>query len=168
MIGTYAAAVQRILIGRLLATLGATVAAVGTFVPWLLSGTRQRNSYEIFSLVDRLGFSQSSVAGLGLRLWPALPFLLVLAVALQWFHRRWITGLVATVVVVYAGIVSLAVRSARSTSLITIESGSLVTLIGTVVLAVGALVSTLLNEPSRIVSDETRETNTSGETNPRV
>ena len=148
MSGTYAAAVQRILIGRLLATAGAAVGAVGTFVPWLRSGTRQRNSYEIFSLVDRLGFSQSSVIGWGLRLWPVLPFLLVLAVTLQWFRRRWITGLVTIVVVVYAGTVSLAVRSAPSSSLITIEPGSVVTLIGMIVLAVGALVATPLPESS--------------------
>lgn len=133
---------QRILIGRLLATVGAAIAAVGTFVPWLRSGTRQRNSYELFSLVDRLGFSQSSVIGWGLRLWPVVPFLLVLAVTLQWFSRtpsgRWITGLVVMVVVVYAGVVSLAVRSAPSSSLITIESGSVVSLVGTIAFAAGA------------------------------
>jgi hypothetical protein len=148
MPGTYAAAVQRILIGRVLATVGAVVGAVGTFVPWLRSGTRQRDSYEIFSLVDRLGISQSSVIGWGLRLWPVLPFLLVLAVTLQWFRRPWITGLVALVVAVYAGAVSLAVRSASSSSLVTIEPGSMVTLIGMIVLAAGALVATPLpNRP---------------------
>jgi len=141
MPGTYAAAVQRILIGRVLATVGAAVAAVGTFVPWLRSGSRQRNSYEIFSLVDRLGFSQSSVIGWGLRLWPVLPFLLVLAITLQWFRRQWITGLVASAVVLYAGTVSLAVRSASSSSLVTIEAGSLVTLIGTILLAIGTLLA---------------------------
>jgi len=144
MPGTYAAAVQRILIGRVLATVGAAVAAVGTFVPWLRSGSRQRNSYEIFSLVDRLGFSQSSVIGWGLRLWPVLPFLLVLAITLQWFRRQWITGLVASAVVLYAGTVSLAVRSASSSSLVTIEAGSLVTLIGTILLAIGTLLATPL------------------------
>src|SRR6185295_8875857 len=99
MIGTYAFAVLRNLIGQAMATHGGLVALVGTFLPWLRSGTRGRSSYEIFSLVDRLGISQSSVVGWGLRLWPVVPFLLVLAVTLEWFPRKWITGAVVVVAV---------------------------------------------------------------------
>ena len=132
---------QRILIGRVVATIGAVVALVGTFQPWVRSGTRLRTSYEIFSLVDRLGISRSSVVGWGLRLWPIVPFLLALAVTMLWFPRRWVTGVIVCAAIVYAGVVSLAVRSARSTSLITVEHGPLVTLIGTVALAAGALIA---------------------------
>jgi hypothetical protein len=139
MIGTYAFAVQRNLIGQVVATLGGLVALVGTFLPWLRSGTRDRSSYEIFSLVDRLGISQSSVVGWGVRLWPVVPFLLVLAVTLQWFPRRLIGGTAVLVTVVYAGVVSNEVRSASSNSLITIQTGPLVTLVGVVILAAGAL-----------------------------
>ena len=117
MIGTYAFAVQRNLIGQVVATLGGLVALVGTFLPWLRSGTRDRSSYEIFSLVDRLGISQSSVVGWGVRLWPVVPFLLVLAVTLQWFPRKWIGGTAVLIAVVYAGVVSNEVRSASSNSL---------------------------------------------------
>lgn len=141
MTGTYAAAVQRILIGRVVATVGAVVAAVGTFLPWLRSGTRRRNSYEIFSLVDRLGFSRSSAVGWGLRLWPIVPLVLVLAVTLQWFPRKWVSGGSAMVAVVYAGGVAAAVESAPATSLIAVEYGPWVTLAGLVVLTAGALVN---------------------------
>ena len=140
MIGTYAFSVRPKLIGQVVATLGGIVALVGTFLPWLRSGTRDRNSYEIFSLVDRLGISQSSVVGWGVRLWPVVPLLLVLAVTLQWFTRKWISGAAVLVAIVYAGVVSNVVRSASSNSLITIESGPLVTLAGAVTLAVGALI----------------------------
>jgi hypothetical protein len=143
MIGTYAFAVQRNLIGQVVATLGGLVALVGTFLPWLRSGTRDRSSYEIFSLVDRLGISQSSVVGWGVRLWPVVPFLLVLAVTLQWFPRKWIGGIAVLVTVVYAGVVSNEVRSASSNSFITIETGPLVTLVGVVILAAGALAAIL-------------------------
>ena len=132
---------RRILIGRLVATFGAVAAAMGTFLPWLRSGTRRRNSYEIFSLVDRLGFSPSSLVGWGLRLWPVLPMLLVGAVTLQWFPRRWASGTVAAIAAIYSGAVSAAVRSAPSTSFISVESGALVTLIGAVTLAAGALLT---------------------------
>ena len=139
MTGTYAFAVQRNLIGQVAATLGGLVALVGTFLPWLRSGTRDRSSYEIFSLVDRLGISQSSVVGWGVRLWPVVPLLLVLAVTLLWFPRKWIGGATVLVAVAYSGVVSIAVSSASSNSLITIENGPVVTLVGALILGAGAL-----------------------------
>jgi len=139
--GTYASTVQRNLIGRAMATAGAAVAFLGTFLPWLRSGTRRRSSYEIFSLVDRLGFSQSSVIGWGLRLWPIVPFLLASAVTLQWFPRRWARGGSAIVAVVYVAVVAIAVESAPATSLIAVEYGPWVTLAGMAIFATGALVN---------------------------
>jgi hypothetical protein len=145
MTGTYAFPVQRFLIGRVAATGGAAVAAVGTFLPWLRSGTRRRNSYEIFSLIDRLGISKSSIVGWGLRLWPVVPLLLVLAVTFQWFPRKWVTAGSVAIAVVYAGGVAAAVEFAPSTSLIAVEYGPRVTLIGTATLAAGALVTAVLS-----------------------
>jgi hypothetical protein len=107
----------------------------------LRSGARRRSSYEILSLVDRLGFSQSSLVGWGVRLWPIVPLLVAGATTLQWFPRRWVTGSVTMVAVVYAGGVSAAVETAPSSSLLAIEYGPLVTLAGTLGLAVGALVT---------------------------
>ncbi|HEX3087076.1 MAG TPA: hypothetical protein VHQ23_00365, partial [Ilumatobacteraceae bacterium] len=101
MTGTYALAVQRNVIGRVMATVGAAVALLGTFLPWLRSGARRRNSYDIFSLVERLGISESSIVGWGLRVWPLAPLLLVTAATLQWFPRKWITGLAAAIAVAY-------------------------------------------------------------------
>ena len=144
MTGTYAFPVQRILIGRVAVTAGAAVAAVGTFLPWLRSGTRRRNSYEIFSLIDRLGISKSSIVGWGLRLWPVVPLLLVLAVTFQWFPRKWVTAGAVVVAVVYAGGVAAAVELASSTSLIAVEYGALVTVVGSVILAAGALLTAVL------------------------
>ncbi|MEO8265905.1 MAG: hypothetical protein ABI706_10390 [Ilumatobacteraceae bacterium] len=141
MTGTYAAAVHRILIGRVMAGVGALATIIGTFLPWVQSGTRRRSSYEIFSLVERLGISPSSVVGWGLRLWPVVPFLVTLAVTLAWFPRRWVTDAAALVAVLYVGGVAVAVESAPSTSLVSIEFGPDVTLVGAVVLAAGALLS---------------------------
>ena len=132
-----------------MATLGGLVALVGTFLPWLRSGTRDRSSYEIFSLVDRLGISQSSVVGWGLRLWPVVPFLLVLAVTLEWFPLKWITAAAVAVAAGYAGVVAVAVTTASSNSLITIEAGAVVTLVGVVILAAGTLVTVLLARSAR-------------------
>ena len=132
---------QRILIGRVTLGLGALAASIGTFLPWVRSGTRRRSSYEIFSLVERLGFSPSSAVGWGLRLWPVAPLLLVLTVTLSWFPRKWVTGGSALVAVTYVGGVAAAVESAPSTSLLRIEFGPVVTLGGAVLLAAGAVLT---------------------------
>jgi hypothetical protein len=141
MTGTYSLPVQRFLIGRVAATIGAVVALIGTFMPWLRSGAVRRNSYEILSLVERLGISRSSLVGWGVRLWPIAPLLLACAVTLQWFPRRWVTGPVAVVAVVYVGGVGAAVESASAPSLMEVEYGPNVTLAGAVILAAGALMT---------------------------
>src|SRR3954468_6395707 len=138
MTGTYAAAMQRILIGRVVATAGALLALVGTFLPWVRSGTRGRSSYEIFALVERLGISQSSLVGWGVRLWPVVAFLLVLAVSLLWFGPRVAALLAVGVTVLYAGVVSIAVKRAASNSLLTVTGAPVVTLCGLALLVLGA------------------------------
>jgi hypothetical protein len=122
-------------------TIGALVALFGTFLPWLRSGTKRRSSYEIFSLVDRLGISPSSVIGWGVRIWPIVPLLLAATVTLHWFHRRWLAGGVTALTVLYAGVVSGALQAAPSVSLLAVEYGSIVTLVGALILAVGAVLT---------------------------
>ena len=124
-----------------MATAGAVVIVVGTFLPWLRSGTRRRNSFEIFSLVERLGYSRSDLVGWGLRLWPILPLLVACAVALLWFRRGWVAAAVVAVAAVYAGVVSAAVRSASPNAIITVEYGTSITLAGAVLLAAGYLLT---------------------------
>jgi hypothetical protein len=130
-------------IGRVVATGGAVVAAIGTFLPWLRSGTRRRNSFEIFSLVDRLGFSPSGPVGWAIRMWPTVVLLLAAAVTALWFPLRWVTPSVAGIAVLYAGAVSIAVRSAPATSLVSVQSGPVVTLVGTIILLAGALLTAI-------------------------
>jgi hypothetical protein len=141
MIGTYAAPVQRLLIGRIVATIGAVVVVAGTFLPWLRSGTRERSSYEIFSLVERLGYSRSDLVGWGLRLWPIVPLLLAGSVVLLWYPRKWLTGTVTIVAAIYAGAVAAAVSSASPVSIISVEYGATVALVGSVLLTLGYLLT---------------------------
>jgi hypothetical protein len=126
-------------------TIGALVALLGTFLPWLRSGTKRRSSYEIFSLVDRLGISPYSVIGWGVRIWPIVPMLLAATVTLQWFHRRWLTGAVTLLTVVYAGAVSGALQLAPSASLVAVQHGTIVTLAGSLILPVGAILTWTAN-----------------------
>ena len=154
MIGTYAAPVQRLLIGRIVATIGAVVVVAGTFLPWLRSGTRERSSYEIFSLVERLGYSRSDLVGWGLRLWPIVPLLLAGSVVLLWYPRRWTTGPVTAVAGVYAGGVAAAVSTASPVSIISVEYGATVALVGSVLVALGYLLTVRI--PVRLESSVTK------------
>jgi hypothetical protein len=146
MTGTYAAAVQRILIGRAVATAGGLLALIGTFLPWLRSGARLRNSYEIFALVDRLGISESSLVGWGVRLWPVVPLLLVLAVALLWFAPRVPATVVVVLTVLYAGGVSVVVNRAASNSLLSVTAAPIVTICGLAVLLLGTLLANTFDD----------------------
>ena len=59
-------------------------------MPWLRTGERRRSSYEMFGIVDRLGFSPTGPVGMAIRLWPLMPLLLaaLAAVAAWWGWRR--------------------------------------------------------------------------------
>lgn len=144
--------VQRLLIGRIAATVGAIVVAVGTFLPWLRSGTRERSSYEIFSLVERLGYSRSDLVGWGLRLWPIVPLLLAASVVLLWYPRKWVTGLVTAFSIIYAGAVALAVRSASPVSIISVEYGASVAVVGAILLGAGYLLTLHIYPPESSVT----------------
>ena len=129
------------------ATVGAGVAIVGTFLPWLRSGARDRSSYTIFDLVERLGFAPGGALSWSLRLWPIVPMLLVLDVVAVWLviatgkgHRSLVlsTGVIALWV---AG-TAVAVRFAPDAGLFRAGVGPLVTVGGVVCLVAGvALIS---------------------------
>jgi hypothetical protein len=59
------------------------------------------------------------------------------------------TGAAAAVAAAYAAIVSIAVRSASSSSLIAVEGGPVLTLAGAITMAVGALLTALLTAFTR-------------------
>jgi hypothetical protein len=116
-------------------SVGSLVIVVGTFLPWLQSGAVARSSYEIFDLVDRLGFSPDGAVGWSLRLWPVVPLLLVLGVVLQWAHSeralvRAVRLLLPVVVALYVGATAVAVRLAPASGLFRYRFGTWVTLLG--------------------------------------
>ena len=118
---------------------------VGTFLPWLRSGARDRASYTIFDLVERLGFAPGGVIAWSLRLWPLVPLLLVVVVTTAWSvatgHLRWwVPAVLAMVAAVWVGGTSVAVLMAPDIALFRVGVGPTVTLVGTVVLAAGSVV----------------------------
>jgi hypothetical protein len=128
--------------GAITATVGAAVLLVGTFLTWLRSGATERSSYDVFDLVDRLGFSEGGLVGWALRLWPLLPLLLVLTVIAWWFPASgsgWTATRAALTLVasLYAGAVAVAVVNAPDVALFSVGAGPIVTLVGAIVMLAG-------------------------------
>ena len=121
---------------------------VGTFLTWLRSGATERSSYDVFDLVDRLGFSEGGLVGWALRLWPLLPLLLVLAVVAWWWPSAgsgWTATRVAITLVAtfYAGAVAVAVVNAPEVALFSVGPGPTVTIVGAVVMLAGLVVGSV-------------------------
>lgn len=120
---------------RTFATLGSGAALVGTFLPWITSGSRSRSSYDLFGVVERLGFAPDGAVGWAIRLWPLVPLLLVTTVVTHSIadgsRRIRITRTTVTALTVaYAGGVALSIRLAPDVGTIQRGVGPTVTLIG--------------------------------------
>ena len=134
--------------GAAIITVGAGVALIGTFLTWVRSGSASRSSYDVFSLVERLGFSSSGIVGWALRLWPLVPLLLVLTVVCWWWPSSgavWDMArlTLSAITVLYAGGTGLAVATVPEVGLITIGAGPLVTIIGAGLIVLGSAIATL-------------------------
>ena len=125
-------------------TAGAGTALIGTFLPWLRSGSRDRSSYAIFDLVERLGFAPDGPVAWSLRLWPLVPLVLVAMTVTGWAvvtrHLGWrVAAVVSGVGAVWVGATSVALALAPDVGLFRIGVGPAVALIGVVVAGVGVV-----------------------------
>jgi hypothetical protein len=137
--------VDRASLSRSIVGGGAALMLIGTFLPWLSSGARSRSSYELFELVDRLGFSPDGAVGWALRLWPLAPLLLVLSAVAQWAQwshasLRRARFVLPVLSIVYVGGTATALRFAPDGGLVRLRFGIWVTLIGAFAVGVGLLV----------------------------
>ncbi|MDJ0767271.1 MAG: hypothetical protein QNJ12_00705 [Ilumatobacter sp.] len=118
-----------------LVTVAGIVTIVGTFLPWVRSGSADRSSYATFDIVDRLGFSPDGPVGWALRLWPLVPLLVVLSVVAVWWSHETpqvmiVRRLLLPGAALYAGGTAFAIRLAPDVGLLRIGVGPTVTLVG--------------------------------------
>ena len=131
--------------GPVVVTVGGVVALIGTFLPWLRSGSRNRSSYTIFDLVERLGFAPGGVMAWSLRLWPLVPLLLVAGVVTGWLaegDRRLLRIHVGVSILIVGWLTATAagVLLAPDVALFRIGVGPSVTSIGAVGVGIGTTV----------------------------
>ncbi len=119
-------------------TAGAAVTIAGTLLPWVRTGGRARHSYDLFALVDRLGFSPDGSAALALRWWPLVPLLAVGAVVLAAWGHAIAGGVLAVLAAVYVGAVAITVGT-RGAQAVDVLVGVPVTIAGTILLVGGAV-----------------------------
>jgi hypothetical protein len=127
-------------IGAIVVTVGAAITLAGTFLSWVRSGSTDRSSYEVFGLVDRLGFEPNSATGWLLRLWPLVPLALVVTVIVHWAHHpslRWPRHGLTTATLLYPGVTALTVANAPQIALFDVGPGPWVTLVGALVMLAG-------------------------------
>ena len=117
---------------------GAAVVVIGTLLPWVRTGGRRRNSYDLLVLVERLGFTPDGATATALRWWPLLPVLVVAAVVAAWWGWLRVGGATGLVAAGYAGTISVLVVRGGS-ALVRMQAGTTVTIIGAVVLAAGSI-----------------------------
>jgi hypothetical protein len=136
--------VDRTFRGAVTTTVGAATALIGTFLPWLRSGSRNRSSYTIFDLVDRLGFAPGGVMAWSLRLWPLVPLLLVAMTVAGWAvatgHVRWQAAAAAIgAAIAWVGGTAIALVLAPDAGLFRVGSGPAVASAGVLIAGLGGV-----------------------------
>ncbi len=125
-------------VGRWGTFAGAATVLVGAFSPWLHSGARTRTSFEAFSLIERLGFAPNGIIGLGLRIWPVAPLMVVAAAVLAWWGWDARSAIVGTVGGAYVLTVAAAIAQAPRRANVVIGGGPIVAAVGGAALVVSA------------------------------
>jgi hypothetical protein len=88
---------------------GLALVIVGSFLPWVISGTVRRSSYAIVGVVDRLGVAGDGMIGILVAGWPFVGVLCmtpVVAACLRWWRT---SGLLGALVGLTAGLLSFGI-----------------------------------------------------------
>ncbi len=86
---------------------GLVLVVVGSFLPWVISGTVKRSSYQIVGVIDRLGIAGDGIIAVLADGWPLLGVLCVtpvVAAALRWWRTA---GALAALIGLVAAALSL-------------------------------------------------------------
>ena len=128
--------------------LGLVVLVVGTFLPWLRSGSVLRNSYQTVTVARRLTTLCDGVPGAVTAAWPAVGITAAVSAVLYALGARRASAVTALLLAVVTGTIAtlaIVLLPASESTVRVIVAGPAVTLGGAVLALVGAL--TLLAWP---------------------
>lgn len=123
---------------------GGALTVLGSFLPWVRTGSRSRNSYEVFRVVGRLGFAPDGPASTAMRWWPLVPLLAAAAVVAVWWGWGRAGGVVGVVAAIYAGAIGVTVAAAPDAELVHVGVAPFVTAVGAFVLLAGAVLAIVI------------------------
>lgn len=138
--------------------LGLLALVVGTFLPWLRSGSVLRNSYQTVGIARRLTSLGDGVQGVLTAAWPAMGIAAALGAALYVVGARRTSAVVVVLLSAIAGTIAtlaMVLLPASESPVRVIPVGPVVTLGGAILALVGAL--TLLAWPSDEVERQQEE-----------
>lgn len=121
-----------------LLTIAAAVIVIGTFAPWLRSGSTTRSSYDLLGLMSRLGIAPQGFVSTLVRWWPLVPLLATSAVVSAWWRWTSVAVAAAIVSVLYSGGVGTAIVVKSRSANIAIGPGPWICAIGGVAMLVAA------------------------------
>jgi hypothetical protein len=134
-------------------TAGLLIGVTGFFLPWVVSGGVERNSYAIVGIVRRLGLLGDGFGDLALSWWPMLAPLVVvplIAGILRWWRSAAVLSLAFGLLVGVIGGGVLAVASGHRTAGIGLDrTGPGVTVIGAGLTIVSSIALLVLERRSR-------------------
>lgn len=123
---------------------GIALIVLGSFLPWVISGTVRRSSYQIVGIVGRLGIGESGVLSVLLQAWPFIGVLCVtpvIAAAFRWWRTA---GAIAIPIALVAGLLSFGLLiyvASRGGAILRVDPiGPVVMAAGSVLLICAALV----------------------------
>jgi hypothetical protein len=93
---------------------GIVLVVVGSFLPWVISGTVRRSSYAIVGILGRLGIGEDGPLGILISAWPLIGVLCmapIVAACLRWWRA---SGVLAALLAIPAGLLSFGVILATS------------------------------------------------------
>jgi len=93
----------------LLGGTGLVLIVVGSFLPWVVSGTVRRSSYAIIGVIDRLGIAEGGVIGLLVTAWPFIGLLCMTPVIAGCLRSWRVAGLLGVLVGLASGLLSFGI-----------------------------------------------------------
>ena len=130
-------------------TVGAMIAIVASFAPWLQSGAVSRSSYDLLGLVHLLRIAHHGQVRVAIRLWPLMPLSVIAAVVAAWWGWRFIAAGLGLLGGIYAGVLSSAVALAiHDRYRISVTAAPTWTAIGSGIVILGSLIVLVVRVPS--------------------
>ena len=130
-------------------TIGAMIAIVASFAPWVQSGAVSRSSYDLLGYVHLLRISRNAHVRVLIRLWPLMPLSVIAAVVAAWWGWRYVAVTLGLLGGLYAGVLSAAVALAiHDRYRISVTAAPTWTAIGSAIVILGSLIVLAVRVPS--------------------